>query len=344
MSSGSYRVPQPTFPTGNLIELDDEMHDIARPSSGHYDSPRSYSTKAKSQSLSRIAHPVPKPRQKLPKAATIDALEDDSRDDFKHLSYSSQYSTINQDFVNPTTLVGTTNPEKYITSSSHGNYYQNIGFNTANELYCINTDGTGRHESAAGELVIQAGGRADAYARTSFVPYPEKNGAAAMTFNHQYGHSRFLPPANAEIKYPPSLQPCPLPPEQEEHQYDSLRYISQNEINRQPLPSQHAESSHNTKPTPPLMSSSHPREAPGKFAHLIDDVKGQLPQASEELCVQYLTKNKGNIELTLQDLKVHILMDMGLEKADVDSCRKALSHCQWKLDRAAEWLIEQSFS
>ena len=345
MSSASHRAPQPAIPTSNLAELDDEMCNIAGPSFGHYDTPRSNSVKAKSQSLSRVMQPVPKPRQKLPpKAATVDVLEDDNGDDFKHQSYSSQYSTINQDYINPTTLVGTTNPEKYITASSHGNYYQNIGYNIASEQHYISSESSGRHESAAGELVIQPGGRADAYARTSFVPYPENNGAAAMTFNHQYGHSRFLPPASAEIRYPPTLQSCSLPPEQEEHQYDSLRYISHNELNPQQLPSQHAETSRNTSPPSPSTSSSLPKRAPGKLAHLIDDVREQLPQASEELCVQYLTKNKGNIELTLQDLKVHILMDMGLDKADMDSCRKALGHCQWKLDRAAEWLIEQSFS
>ena len=354
VGSASHHVPQPIIPTGDLIELEDEMHNFtasSRTFSGHYDSPRSRNMKVKSQSSSKIGHPVPKPRQKLPpKAASVDALEDN--DEYyarpKQPPISSQYSTINAaNFNNPAALVVTSHPDKYITSnrdsytSNRESYYENIGYEISGEQHYVNTEGT-RFDSTAGELVIQSGGRADAYARTSFVPYAENNGAAAMTSNHPHGHDQFLqprdplPPVNAEIRYPPPLQSCALPQEGEKHQYDILRYVPHNEIKSQPLPTRH-ESNHNS--TPP--SSPHIRAPP--YAHLIDDVKDQLPQASEELCVQYLTKNKGNIELTLQDLKVHILMDMGLENANMESCRKALSHCQWKLDRAAEWLIEQSF-
>ena len=328
---------------------------VPRPPSGHYDSPRSRSMKVKSQFSSRIGHPVPKPRHKLPpKAASVDTLEEDSKEDYsrpKQPHISSQYSTINAaDFNNPTALVVTSHPDKYITSNRE-NYYENIGYEISGEHHYVNTEGT-RFNSTAGELVVQAGGRADAYARTSFVPYTENNGAAAMTSNHSYGHDQFLqprdplPPANAEIRYPPPLvnrQSYTFPQEQEDHQYDTLRYVPHNDIKSQTLPTGHAESNHNSTPSP-LSSSYHTRVPPGKYAHLVDGVKEQLPQASIELCVQYLAKNKGNIELTLQDLKVRILMDMGLENADMDSCRKALSHCQWKLDRAAEWLIEQSFS
>ena len=64
MSSASHRAPQPAIPTSNLVELDDEMRKIAGPSLGHYDTPRSNSVKAKSQSLSRVMQPVPKPRQR----------------------------------------------------------------------------------------------------------------------------------------------------------------------------------------------------------------------------------------------------------------------------------------
>ena len=80
-----------------------------------------------------------------------------------------------------------------------------------------------------------------------------------------------------------------------------------------------------------------------KYANL-DDIKKDLPQADKEMCMKYLNKNNGNIEQTKQDLKVHILMEMNLENANMESCHKALGHCQWKLDRAAEWLIEQNRS
>ena len=344
--SASHHVPQPTVPTGDLIEFEDAPHT----SSGHYDSPRSRSMKVKSQSSSKIGHPVPKPRQKLPpKAASVDVLEDDSKENYsrsKQSSISSQYSTINAaNFSsNPAALVVTSNPDKYITSN-RDSYYENIGYETTGEHHYVNTEGTRRFDSTAGELVIQAGGRADAYARTSFTPYAENNGAAAMTSNHPYGHGQFLqtrdppPPLSAEIRYPPPLvNRHTVPQEDGEHHYDTLRYVPHNELNTQTLPTQYAESNNSL----PLPSSPLARAPP--YAHLIGDLKDQLPQASEELCVQYLTKNKGDIELTLQDLKVHVLMDMGLENANMESCRKALGHCQWKLDRAAEWLIEQSLS
>ena len=98
----------------------------------------------------------------------------------------------------------------------------------------------------------------------------------------------------------------------------------------------------NSKLSPLLTSSPHVKRSFEEYAHLVDVVKIQLPQASEEHCMEYLTKNQGNVELTLQDLRVQILMDMNLPNTNMDSCRKALSHCQWKLDRAAEWLIEQN--
>lgn len=349
-SSASHRVPQPIVPTGDLIELEDEMQNITaspRTSSEHYDSPRSRSMKVKSQSSSKIGHPVPKPRQKLPpKAASVDALEDDSKENYMHSKQppiSSQYSTINAaDFNNPAALVVTGRPDKYITSN-RDSYYENIGHD-GEHLY-VNTEGTRRFNSTAGELVIQTGGRADAYARTSFTPYAENNGAAAMASNYSYGHGQFSQPrdpppsVNADIRYPPPLVNRHTSPHEDgEHHYDTLRYVPHNELSTQTLPTQHAEGNNSTSlPSSPLV-----RAPP--YAHLIDDVKGQLPQASEELCAEYLTKNKGNIDLTLQDLKVHILMDMGLENANMESCRKALGHCQWKLDRAAEWLIEQSLS
>ena len=117
-SSASHHVPQPT---GDLIEF-------VRTSSGHYDSPCSRSMKVKSQYSSKIGHPVAKPRQKLPpKAASVDALEDDSKEKYsrsKQPPVSSQYSTINTaDFNNPATLVVTSQPGKYITSN-RDSYYE----------------------------------------------------------------------------------------------------------------------------------------------------------------------------------------------------------------------------
>lgn len=353
-----YLLPQPTavVPTGNLIELEDEMHNISASSSlQHYDTPRSHSTKAKSQSDSQMGHPVPKPRQKLPaqKAVTSgDGHEGNIKENFQRPSQSvisSQYSQLDADLTDPTALVVTGRPDQYINSKRES-YYENIGYQVSDEQHYINTEGTGRYNDSTGELVIQAGGRANAFARTSYMPHggePENNGAAAMTTNQPYGHNQFVqprvmpPPDNHtgnEIRYPPPLMnrlSYTLPAEQDDRNYDTIRYVPHNQMNPQTASPQ----------TVQRNSSSSPYVRPtGPYAHLIDRLKEELPQASEEICMRYLNENKGNVELTLKDLKVHILMDMGLDKASMESCRKALGHCQWKLDRAAEWLIEQSFS
>ena len=357
-----YLLPQPTvIPTGNLIELEDEMHNISVSSSSpHYDTPRSHPTAAKSQSDLRMGHPVPKPRQKLPPHKAVVSgygHEGEIKENFQHPNQSvisSQYSQLDADFTNPTALVVTSHPDQYINSKRES-FYENIGYQVSDEQHYLNTEGAGRYNDSTGELVIQAGRRASAFARTSYMPHgsePENNGAAAMTSNQPYGQNQFVqprvmpPPDNHtgnEIRYPPPLMnrlSYTLPAEQDDHNYDTLRYVPHNQMKSQTLPPQR-----NLSPSPPPPAASLPYARPtGQYAHLIDRLKEELPQASEEICIRYLNENKGNVELTLQDLKVHILMDMGLDKADMESCRKALGHCQWKLDRAAEWLIEQSFS
>ena len=372
-----YLLPQPTFvPTGDLIELDNEMQKItaSSPSSSrHYDTPRSHNVKVKSQSDLQTGHPVPKPRQKLPSpkaAVSGDGYEDNMKENFQRPNQpaiSSQYSQLNADFNDPTALVVTSRPDQYINSKRES-FYENIGYEVSDEQLYMNTENGGRYNDSAGELVIQTGGRANAYAKTSYMPHggiPENNGAAAMMSNQPYGHNQFMqpqsipspgnyagseitPPGNyvgSEIRYPPPLLnrlSNTLPTEQGDPHYDTLRYVPHNEMYSQASQPQIVQNN-STTPLPPPASSSHARPT-GIYAHLIDRVKEELPQAKEDICMQYLNKNKGNIELTLKDLKVHILMDMGLEKASVESCRKALGHCQWKLDRAAEWLIEQSLS
>ena len=340
-------------PTANLIELDDEMHNISVSSpspSGHYDSPHSRSMKVKSNSASRLEHPVPKPRQKLPqKACSVDVVEEN----FKQPVISSQYSRINVDYDDPNNaLVINSHPEQYI--NKRNSYYENIGYDVSSEQRYVTVEGPGRYNDSAGELVLQTGGSANAFGRAPFMPHsgiPENNGAAAMTSNQLYGHHQILqppPPGNQmsnEIRYPPPLVdrvPSTLPTEPEGHQYDTLRYAPQDELNSQTLPAQTNQS--NLTPSPPSASSPHVRKRTGKYANLVDGIKKELPQANEEMCIKYLKKNKGNVEQTMQDLKVHILMEMKLENANMESCRKALGHCQWKLDRAAEWLIEQSLS
>jgi len=340
-----------------LVELEDEIHNISESSSSrrrsYYDIPPNNTMNKKSTSSPRLEHPVPKPRRKVPpKAASIDVVEGDKE---RHLhpnrsAIMSQYSCLNAEQTDPSTLVITRRPDQYINPDR---YYENIPYEP-NWHY-----NTGRHDSP-GELVIQPGMRAEAYARTLYTPrgVPENSGAAVMPFNqfheqNQPPRNNTLPPihfpshpSSSEIRYPPPLvdRMSYVPPAaQEESTYDSLRYVSHDKLKTQEASSHAAQDDSHSNSTPSA-SSPRVRRPSGKYAHLIDEVQEKLPQASEELCIQYLTKNKGNVEQVIRDLKVHILMDMGLDNASMDNCRKALGHCQWKLDRAAEWLIEQSLS
>lgn len=353
-------MPQPAgVPTDNLIELEEEMHNISASSSSssrysYYNVPRA-NMKEKSQSVPRLGYPVPKPRHKmLPKATTIDVLEDDAEHNLNsnNTAISSQYSCLNADLTDPSALVVTGRPDQYITQNRH---YKNIP-----KLRCSNDEGMGSLDSP-GELVIQAGRKADGYARTSYTLHglPENNGTAVMPSNQLHEQNQFMPqrnntfssahlpahPLSSEIRYPPPMvdRVSHISPPEQEHAYDILRYVSHSDLKAQVPPTHNVQDDSHSNSTPSV-SSPHVRRSSGQYAHLIDEVQEKLPQASEELCIQYITKNKGNIELTVQDLKVHILLDMGLENASMENCRKALGHCQWKLDRAAEWLIEQNLS
>ena len=43
-----------------------------------------------------------------------------------------------------------------------------------------------------------------------------------------------------------------------------------------------------------------------------------------------------------EEIQVQILLGMRIPNMVSDDCRRALKHCQWKIDRAAGWLVERS--
>ncbi|XP_065891111.1 non-receptor tyrosine-protein kinase TNK1-like isoform X2 [Dysidea avara] len=338
----------------NLIQLDEEMRNVTGGQDSemrHYDTPRTMSKSTSSPDIQQ--HPIPKPRHKLLKAATVDVDEPPYAN---RAAIKSQYSHLQSDSTDPSALITSpTHSDDYI-AGHRKHHYQNI-----DDRYEYAHDWLGSNDKTApDELVIQPSRRAEAYAKTSFNhPQPGTHDCYATIFPaHTHHHKATTsPPLNSDIRYPPPLvSEAPSLGTLPGSQYDALRIEDQHPhilqrtsplVNRQLQDRRHSYSPEIKKKTDHRRGSDTPpttRKTAGPYDHLIISIKESLPQASEAVCLQYLTKNKGNMERSLQDIKVHILMDMGLENTTTEDCCKALGHCQWKLDRAAEWLIEQSIS
>ncbi len=55
-----------------------------------------------------------------------------------------------------------------------------------------------------------------------------------------------------------------------------------------------------------------------------------------------LQKHDNNFEKAKQEIRINKLLDMGIPNINEADCERALSHCQQKTDRAAEWLLQMS--
>ena len=68
----------------------------------------------------------------------------------------------------------------------------------------------------------------------------------------------------------------------------------------------------------------------------------EFQSCTPEVCKQALKKHKYEIDAAKEEIRVHMLMEMQVAHITAEDCRRALSHCQQKMDRAAAWLLEQS--
>ena len=66
----------------------------------------------------------------------------------------------------------------------------------------------------------------------------------------------------------------------------------------------------------------------------------EFQSCTPEACKQALKKHKYEVDVVRKEIRVHMLMEM--PHITTEDCRRALSHCQQKMDRAAAWLLEQS--
>ena len=68
----------------------------------------------------------------------------------------------------------------------------------------------------------------------------------------------------------------------------------------------------------------------------------EFQSCTPEVCMQALKKHKYEVDAAREEIRVHMLMEMQMAHITTEDCRRALSHCQQKTDRAAAWLLEQS--
>lgn len=68
----------------------------------------------------------------------------------------------------------------------------------------------------------------------------------------------------------------------------------------------------------------------------------EFSHVSKEDCTESLVTHNFNLEKAKDSLRVKFLLGMGIPYIDAADCERALSHCQHKTDRAAEWLLQLS--
>ena len=81
---------------------------------------------------------------------------------------------------------------------------------------------------------------------------------------------------------------------------------------------------------------------PGPVPHYESVLMADFPDASQEICRRALEKHKYDINKAKEEVMIQLLMGMQIPCVDYSDCKRALSHCQWKMDRAAAWLLDQS--
>ena len=75
--------------------------------------------------------------------------------------------------------------------------------------------------------------------------------------------------------------------------------------------------------------------------HFDNPLAEEFPDADEELCRTALESHNSDIEKAREEVQVQILLGMRISHTKPDDCRRALRHCQGKIDRAAIWLVER---
>ena len=81
---------------------------------------------------------------------------------------------------------------------------------------------------------------------------------------------------------------------------------------------------------------------PSPVPHYESVLMAEFPDASQDMCRRALEKHKYDPKKAKEEVMIQLLMGMQIPCVDCSDCKRALSHCQWKMDRAAAWLLDQS--
>ena len=76
--------------------------------------------------------------------------------------------------------------------------------------------------------------------------------------------------------------------------------------------------------------------------HSQNPLVAEFPDTAPEVCQKALETHGFDISKAREEIQVQILLGMSIPNMVSDDCRRALKHCQWKIDRAAGWLVERS--
>lgn len=68
----------------------------------------------------------------------------------------------------------------------------------------------------------------------------------------------------------------------------------------------------------------------------------EFSECNAEICKFALVQEQYVVEQAKEYIRVQLLLDMMLPNISEDDCRRALTHCQHKVDRAAGWLLQMS--
>lgn len=79
-----------------------------------------------------------------------------------------------------------------------------------------------------------------------------------------------------------------------------------------------------------------------KPTNMIDTLHLEFPDVTPGPLNTAVQNSQGNVEKAREEVKVYQLMGFGFPYIHEEDCRRALTHCQGKMDRAAAWLLEQS--
>ena len=89
-------------------------------------------------------------------------------------------------------------------------------------------------------------------------------------------------------------------------------------------------------------ASEHPAYPTNHLTHFYNPLVEEFPDAAPELCCRALETHGHDLAKAREEIQIQILLGMKIPYTNADDCRRALRHCQSKIDRAASWLVERS--